>query len=108
VTEVVATGSGDEVNDTFDVASSRCNVTTEEAATRACKVSAVEEARRAMEVGEGVLGGRAKVWDTLVTSGENTNTFVAVEAIIPLKSDHMAVIGAVRETFLTTSDRRGE
>jgi hypothetical protein len=102
VTEAVDTGSGEEVNDTFDVESSRCRVRIEEAATRTCSVSAVDDARRAMDVGEGVLAGRAKVLETLVTSGENTSILVAVEAIIPLSSDHKAVIGDARVTFLTT------
>jgi hypothetical protein len=102
VTEAVDTGNGEEVNDTFDVDSSRCRVTIEEVATRTCSVSAVDEARRAIEVGEGVLAGRAKVLETLVTSGENTSILVAVEAIIPLSSDHRAVIGEDRETVLTT------
>jgi hypothetical protein len=102
VTEAVDTGNGEEVNDTFDVESSRCKVTMEEVATRTCSVSAVEEERRAIEVGEGVLAGRAKVLETLVTSGENTSILVAVEAMIPLSSDHRAVIGDGRVTFLTT------
>jgi len=102
VTEAVDTGSGEEANDTFDVDNSRCRVTMEEVATRTCNVSAVDEARIAIDVGEGVLAGRAKVLETLVTSGENTSTLVAVEAIIPLSSDHKAVIGDDKVTFLTT------
>ena len=96
------TGSGEEVKDIFDVANSRCRVTTDDAATRTCNVSAVEEARRAIDVGEGVLAGRGKVLDTLVTSGEKTSILVAVEAMMPLSSDQRAVTGEDRVTFLTT------
>ena len=98
----VETGSGDEVCEAFDVDSSRCSVVTEEVATITWSVSALEEARRAMDVGEGVFGGRAKVCDILVTSGEKTNILVAVEAMIPLSSDHIAVIGEDKLTFLMT------
>jgi len=98
----VETGSGDEVCETFDVNSSRCSVVTEEVATITWSVSALEEARGAMDVGEGVFGGRAKVCDILVASGEKTNILVAVEAMIPLSSDHIAVIGEDKLTFLMT------
>ena len=62
----------------------------------------MDEASIAIEVGEGVLAGRANVLETLVTSGENTSILVEVEAMIPLSSDHKAVIGDDKVTFLTT------
>jgi hypothetical protein len=107
MTEEVETGNGEDVYDVVDVANSRCRVTTEEEAIKAWNVSGVELARRAMEVGEGVLGGRANVWDILVTSADNTCIEVEVATTTPLSSDHSAVAVEGRLSFLTTCDRRG-
>lgn len=91
VTDDVETGSGDDVYDIVLVASSRCNVMMDEVPTRTCSVSGVDDAKMAMADGEGVLGGRVNVCDTLVASDDKQTIDVDVAATTPLSSAHIAV-----------------